>query len=57
MTKEEHAEKWAAQGFCLAAFDIDSYSYVLFICTCKTLEKLRKLGEEVLRTIDLAQDM
>jgi len=26
MTKEEHAEKWAEQGFCLAAFDIDSDS-------------------------------
>jgi len=26
MTKEEHAERWAEQGFCLAAFDIDSYS-------------------------------
>ena len=57
MTKEEHAEKWAEQGFCLAVFDIDSDSYILFICTCKTPEKLRKLGDEVLRTIDLAQDM
>ena len=57
MTKEEHAEKWAEQGFCLAVFDIDSDSEILFICTCKTLEKLRKLGDEVLRTIDLAQDM
>ena len=41
MTKEEHAEKWAAQGFCIAEFDIDSDSYVLFICTCETLEKLK----------------
>lgn len=50
-------EKWVAQGFCIAEFDIDSDSYVLFICTCETLEKLRKLGDEVLRTIDLAQEM
>ena len=49
--------KWEEQGFCIAEFDIDSDSYVLFICTCETLEKLRKLGDEVLRTIDLAQEM
>ena len=50
-------EKWAADGMCLAAIDIESDSYVLFACQVTELEKLQELATEVGFRIDLAKDM
>lgn len=50
-------EKWSDQGFCAAAMDIDSDSYVLFVCTRETLEKVAALGKEVHHRFDLAKNM
>ncbi len=50
-------EKWLQQGFCVASMDIDSDSYILFVCMRETLEKVAALGKEVHHRFDLAKNM
>lgn len=50
-------EKWEAAGFCVAAIDIDSDSYVLFPCKNDKVEELSELAEAVECRIDLGQNM
>lgn len=50
-------EKWAESGFCVGAMDIDSDSYVMFICKVDTLDKLIELGEKVEQRFDFAKNM
>lgn len=50
-------EKWAQQELCIAAFDIDSGSYVLFVCAAKTLERLIELSDDFCFGIDFGKNM
>ena len=50
-------EEWNSQGFCVGAMDIDSDSYVMFVCRRETLEKLTALGKKVNQRFDFAKNM
>lgn len=50
-------EKWAGHDFCLACMDINSDSYVLFICKRDILEKLVTLSHTINQRFDYAKDM
>lgn len=49
--------KWEQQSACVAAFDIDSDSYVLFPCKTSDLPKLQQFAAESGHRIDLAKNM
>ncbi len=48
---------WAKSGLCVGCIDIDSDSYVLFVCTVEQLTKLSKLAEDVGRKITRAAEV
>ena len=50
-------EEWNSQGFCVGAMDIDSDSFVMFVCRRETLEKLMALGKKVNQRFDFAKNM
>ena len=50
-------EKWEKQGFCVGAMDINSDSYVMFICQNEILKKLILLGKKIKKRFDLAKNM
>lgn len=50
-------EKWAGHDFCLACMDINSDSYVLFICKRDILEKLVTLSHTINQRFDYAKNM
>lgn len=50
-------EKWQEQGYCVASFDINSDSYVLFSCNIKDFELLVKYADEVDYRIDLGKNL
>lgn len=50
-------EKWERQGFCVGAIDIDSDSYVMFICKIEILKKLIILSKEINHRFDFAKNM
>lgn len=50
-------QKWKEQGFCVGAMDIDSDSYVMFICENEILEKLVLLGKKISKRFDRATNM
>lgn len=50
-------EKWLEKGFCMAALDIDSDSYVIFPLLESDLEKLMELAEQIGGRIALAKEM
>lgn len=50
-------EKWSEQEFCVAAMDIDSDSYVLFVCRSVVLTQLITLGKEIRHRFDFAKNM
>ena len=50
-------EKWEEAGFCVGAMDIDSDSYVMFICSRETLTELTQLGQKVGFRFDFAKNM
>jgi len=50
-------QKWQSQGFCLAAMDIDSDSYVLFICQRAILGELVVLSKKINQRFDYAKNM
>lgn len=50
-------EKWADKQFCVGAVDIDSDSYVLFVCRTEVLKQLSELGKQVGQRFDFAKNM
>ena len=50
-------EEWNSQGFCVGAMDIDSDSFVMFVCRRETLENLMGLGKKVNQRFDFAKNM
>lgn len=48
---------WGQQGVCVAAFDIDSDSYVMFPCKTSDLPKLQQDAAQLGQRIDLAKNM
>ena len=50
-------EKWADKQFCVGAMDIDSDSYVLFVCLTEVLKQLSELGKQVGQRFDFAKNM
>lgn len=50
-------EKWADKQFCVGAMDIDSDSYVLFVCRTEVLKQLSELGKQVGQRFDFAKNM
>lgn len=50
-------EKWEEQDYCVAAFDIDSDSYVLFPCSIEDFKLLQKYADEAEYRIDLGKEM
>lgn len=50
-------EKWAKVDACAAAIDIDSDSYVIFICKREVLERLKALGKKLNHRFDFAKNM
>ena len=50
-------EKWAGHDFCLACMDINSDSYVLFICQRAILGELVVLSKKINQRFDYAKNM
>lgn len=50
-------EKWVEKNFCVGAIDIDSDSYVLFICKREVLQRLSSLSKRLNHRIDFAKNM
>ena len=50
-------KKWEKSGYVIAAFDINSDSYVMFLCQKKSLKKLKTLAESFGFRIDLSMNM
>lgn len=48
---------WEQCGACIAAFDIDSDSYVMFPCKTSDLPKIQQYAEQLEHRIDLAKNM
>lgn len=48
-------QEWESRGFCLAAMDIDSDSYVLFPCQVRGLSSLITLSQKVNQRFDYAK--
>lgn len=49
--------KWEAAGFCVGGIDIDSDSYVLFICKEETLKELTEWSNRIDQRIDHAKNL
>ena len=49
--------KWASEGMCIAAIDIDSDSYVIFPCKINVLQNLQEYAEETEFGIERACEM
>ena len=49
--------KWATAGFCVGGVDIDSDSYVLFICKDETLKELTEWSNRIDQRIDRAMNL
>lgn len=50
-------QEWESRGFCLAAMDIDSDSYVLFPCQVRDLSSLITLSQKLNQRFDYAKNM
>lgn len=51
------SEQWSEEGYVIAAMDIDSDSYCIFISVRETFDKLVMEAEKTGHRIDLAQNM
>ena len=49
--------RWEIEGFCVGGIDIDSDSYVLFICKVETLKELREWSNRIDQRIDHAKNL
>lgn len=54
---KELDNKWMKDGYCIAGIDIDSDSYVLFVCKTDNLRKLTELAKSINHRIDFAKNM
>ena len=54
---KELDDRWMKDGYCIAGIDIDSDSYVLFICKTDNLRKLTELAKSINHRIDFAKNM
>ena len=54
---KELGNKWMKDGYCIAGIDIDSDSYVLFVCKTDKLKRLAELAKSINHRIDFAQNM
>ena len=54
---KELDNKWMKDGYCVAGIDIDSDSYVLFVCKTDKLKNLTELAKSINHRIDFAQNM
>ena len=54
---KELDNKWMKDGYCVAGIDIDSDSYVLFVCKTDKLKSLTELAKSINHRIDFAQNM
>ena len=54
---KELDNKWMKDGYCIAGIDIDSDSYVLFVCKTDKLKRLTELAKSINHRIDFAQNM
>ena len=54
---KELDDRWMKDGYCVAGIDIDSDSYVLFICKTDNLRKLTELAKSINHRIDFAKNM
>ena len=49
--------RWEIEGFCVGGIDIDSDSYVLFICEVETLKELTEWSNRIDQRIDHAKNL
>ena len=49
--------RWETEGFCVGGIDIDSDSYVLFICEVETLKELTEWSNRIDQRIDHAKNL
>ena len=49
--------RWEIEGFCVGGIDIDSDSYVLFICKEETLKELTEWSNRIDQRIDHAKNL
>ena len=54
---KELDNKWMKDGYCVAGIDIDSDSYVLFVCKTDKLKSLTELAKSINHRIDFAPNM
>ena len=54
---KELDNKWMKDGYCVAGIDIDSDSYVLFVCKTDNLKSLTELAKSINHRIDFAKNM
>ena len=54
---KELDNKWMKDGYCIAGIDVDSDSYVLFVCKTDKLKRLAELAKSINHRIDFAQNM
>ena len=54
---KELDDRWMKDGYCIAGIDIDSDSYVLFVCKTDNLKSLTELAKSINHRIDFAKNM
>ena len=54
---KELDNRWMKGGYCVSCIDIDSDSYVLFVCKTDKLKSLTELAKSINHRIDFAQNM
>ena len=54
---KELDNRWMKDGYCVSCIDIDSDSYVLFVCKTDKLKSLTELAKSINHRIDFAQNM
>ena len=54
---KELDNRWMKDGYCVSCIDIDSDSYVLFVCKTDKLKSLTELAKSINHRIDFAKNM
>ena len=54
---KELDNRWMKDGYCVSCIDIDSDSYVLFVCKTYKLKSLTELAKSINHRIDFAKNM
>lgn len=50
-------DNWYDKNMCIACIDIDSDSYVLFVCSIEKLDRLKNIANKINQRIDFAKNM